>query len=188
MKKCLKRTKNTKNHKHAKNHNHMTCRSSDRVQTSFLPILGHFCFFTPFLTQKIKLFEKWKKKKPEKKPTKETKKIRLEIQWTLSISNFSPFRTKSSVPWTFVYSLRYFLSLYLELLYLNFFLYLEQKSWSLATISIFISKFFPSKSPFKQQIEQKCSIFENSNVIKRFEIRKSDCNQNTTKCKGFVLN
>ena len=93
MKKCLKRTKNTKNHKHAKNHNHMTCRSSDRVQTSFLPILGHFCFFTPFLTQKIKLFEKWKKKKPRKKTHKKNKKnpardtvdsLYLEL---LSISN-----------------------------------------------------------------------------------------------------
>ena len=63
MKKCLKRIKNTKNHKHTKNHNHITYCSSDRVRTSFLPILGHFCSFTPFLAQKIKIFEKLKKKK-----------------------------------------------------------------------------------------------------------------------------
>ena len=59
--KCLRRTKNTKNHKHTKNHNQITCCSSDRVRTSFLPILGNFCSFTPFLAQKIKVFEKWKK-------------------------------------------------------------------------------------------------------------------------------
>ena len=59
-KKCLKRTKNTKNPKHTKNHNRITCCSSDRVQTSFLPIWGHFCSFTPLLAEKIKIFEKWK--------------------------------------------------------------------------------------------------------------------------------
>ena len=61
MKKCLKHTKNTKNHKHTKNHNHITRCSSDRVRTSFLPILGYFCSFTPLLAQKIKIFKKWKK-------------------------------------------------------------------------------------------------------------------------------
>ena len=50
------------------------------------------------------------------------------------------------------------------------FLHLEQKSWSLATISLSMSNFYPSKRPFTQQIEQKCSIFEYSNVIKTFEI------------------
>ena len=62
MKKCLKRNKDTKNQKYSKNHNHITCCSWNRVWTSFLPILGHFCSFTPFLTQKIKIFKKWKKK------------------------------------------------------------------------------------------------------------------------------
>ena len=57
MKKYLKRTKTTKNH------NNITYCSSDRVRTSFLPILGHFCSFTPFLAQKIKIFEKQKKNK-----------------------------------------------------------------------------------------------------------------------------
>ena len=42
MKKCLKHTKNTKIDKHTKNHNHITCCSSDRVRTSFLPVLGYF--------------------------------------------------------------------------------------------------------------------------------------------------
>ena len=61
MKKCLKGTKNTKNHEHTNNQNHTTCCSSDTVRTSFLPILGNFCSFTPFLTQKIKIFKKEKK-------------------------------------------------------------------------------------------------------------------------------
>ena len=45
--KCLRRMKNTKNL------NQITCCSSDRVRTTFLPILGNFCSFTPFLAQKI---------------------------------------------------------------------------------------------------------------------------------------
>ena len=46
------RTKNTKYHKHTKNHNHITCCSSDRMQTSFLPILGHFLFLYPIVGPK----------------------------------------------------------------------------------------------------------------------------------------
>ena len=45
----------------------------------------------------------------------------LSLPRLLSILNFCLFRTKSSVPWTFVYFLSYFLSLYLVLLYLKFF-------------------------------------------------------------------
>ena len=131
----------------------------------------------------------------KKKTTKQTKqkKPRLQIQWTLSISTtlylelFS-ISNKKLGPLDICVLSKVFLSLYLELLYLNFFLYLEQKYLSVATISLSISNFFPSKGPFTKQIEQKCSIFENSNVIKTFEIRKFDCNQNITKCKGFVLN
>ena len=80
-----------------------------------------------------------------------------------------------------------FLFLYLKPLS-QIFLYLEQKSWSLATISLSMSNFFPSKDPFTQQTEQKSSIFEKLNAIKIFEIQKFDCNQNITKCKGFVSN
>ena len=110
-----------------------------------------------------------------------------QIQWTLSIITtlylqLLSISNKKLGPLDICVLSKLFLSLYLELLYL------EQKSWSLATISLSISNFFPSKGPFTQQIEQKCSIFENSNVIKTFEIRKFDCNQNITKCKGFVLN
>ena len=106
------------------------------------------------------------------------------IQRTISISTtlylkLLPISNKKLVPLEICVLSKLFLSLYLELLYL------EQKSW---TISLSISNFFPSKGPFTQQIEQKCLIFENSNVIKTFEIRKFDCNQNITKCKGFVLN
>ena len=116
----------------------------------------------------------------------------IELQWTLSISNtlylqLLSILNKKLGPLGICVLSKLFLSLYLELLCLEFFSP-EQKSWFLATISLSISNFFPSKGPFTQQIEQKCSIFENSNVIKTFEIRKFDCNQNITKCKGFVLN
>ena len=60
-KKCLKRTKNTKNRKHTKNHNRITCCSSDRVQTRFLSIWGHFCSFTPIFGRKNQNFRKMKK-------------------------------------------------------------------------------------------------------------------------------
>ena len=60
MKKCLKRTKNTNNHKHNKCHNHITCCSLDRVQTSFLPILGHFFLYAIF---GLKNQNFWKMKK-----------------------------------------------------------------------------------------------------------------------------
>ena len=60
-KKCLKRTKNTKNPKHTKNHNRITCCSSDRVQTRFLSIWGHFCSFTPIFGRKNQNFRKMKK-------------------------------------------------------------------------------------------------------------------------------
>ena len=61
--KCLKRTKYTKNDKHTKNHNRVTCCFSDRVQTSFLPILGHFCSFTHFWPKKSKISKNEKKTK-----------------------------------------------------------------------------------------------------------------------------
>ena len=47
-------------HKCAKNHNHITWSSLDRVQTTFLLILGHFGPYAPFVAQKIKIFKKWK--------------------------------------------------------------------------------------------------------------------------------
>ena len=116
----------------------------------------------------------------------------IELQWTLSISNtlylqLLSILNKKLGPLGICVLSKLFLSLYLELLCLEFFSP-EQKSWFLATISLSISNFFPSKGPFTQQIEQKCSLFENSNVIKTFEFRKFDCNQNTTKCKVFILN
>ena len=80
-----------------------------------------------------------------------------------------------------------FLSLYLELLYLEFFP-ISNKNLGPLRLFLSLSRIFPSKGPFTHQIEQKCLIFENSNVIKTFEIRKFDCNQNIIKCKGFVLN
>ena len=116
----------------------------------------------------------------------------IELQWTLSISNtlylqLLSILNKKLGPLGICVLSKLFLSLYLELLCLEFFSP-EQKSWFLETISLSISNFFPSKGPFTQQIEQKCSLFENSNVIKTFEFRKFDCNQNTTKCKVFILN
>ena len=112
----------------------------------------------------------------------------LSLSRLLSISNFSLFQTKSSVPWTFVYSLSYLYLFVSNFSTSNFSLSLTKILVPGDYFSLSILNFFPSKRPFTQQIEQKCSIFENSNVIKTFEIRKFDCNQNITKCKGFVLN
>ena len=112
------------------------------------------------------------------------------IQWTLPILTtlyleLLSISNKKLGPLDICVLSNLFLSLYLELVYPKFF---SQKSWSLVTISLSISNFFPAKGPFTQQIEQKCLIFENSNVIKTFEIRKLDCKQNIAKCKGFILN
>ena len=98
------------------------------------------------------------------------------IQWTLSISTtlyleLLSISNKKLGPLDICVLSKLFLSLYLELLYL------EQKPWSLATISLPFLNFFLYKGQFTQQIEQKSSIFENSNVIQMFEIRKFDCNQ-----------
>ena len=60
MRKCLKRTKNTKNHKHTKNRNHITCCSSDRERTSLLSILDHFVPL-PHFWPKNQNFQKMKK-------------------------------------------------------------------------------------------------------------------------------
>ena len=109
----------------------------------------------------------------------------IELQWTLSISNFSLFRTKSSVPWTFVYSLSYFYLFISNFSISNFSLSRTKILVPCDYFSLYL-ELFPVLST--QQIEQKCSIFENSNVIKTFEIRKFDCNRNITKCKGFILN
>ena len=100
----------------------------------------------------------------------------LSLSRLLSISNFSLFQTKSSVAWTFVYSLSYF-----HIFILNF----SISNFSLSRtnpvpcdyFSLYL-ELFPPKGPFTQQIEQKCSILENPNVIKKFEIPKFDCNQN----------
>ena len=115
-----------------------------------------------------------------------------KLQWTLSISTtlflelLSISNKKLGPSDIFVLS-KLFLSLYLKLVYLEFFSMLNK---NLGPLQLFLSlcNFFPSKGPFTQQIEQKCPIFENSNVIKTFEIQKFDWNQNITKCKGFVLN
>ena len=98
------------------------------------------------------------------------------IQWTLSISTtlyleLLSISNKKLDPLDICVLCKLFLSLYLELLYL------EQKPWSLATTSLPFLNFFLYKGQFTQQIEQKSSIFENSNVIQMFEIRKFDCNQ-----------
>ena len=79
------------------------------------------------------------------------------MQWTLSISSalylkLLSISNKKLGPLDICVLSKLFLSLYLELLYL------EQKSWSLATISLSISNFFPSKGPFTQQIEQNARI------------------------------
>ena len=48
-------------HHCTKNHNHSICSSSDKVWTSFLLILGHFCPFYLICGQKNQNFRIWKK-------------------------------------------------------------------------------------------------------------------------------
>ena len=98
----------------------------------------------------------------------------VNLQWTLSISTtlyleLLSISNKKLGPLDICVLSKLFLSLSPTSLSRIFF-YLEQKSWSLATISLSISNFFPPKGPFTQQIEQKCSIFENMNVIKTFKL------------------
>ena len=82
-----------------------------------------------------------------------------QIQWTLSIITtlylqLLSISNKKLGPLDICVLSKLFLSLYLELLYP------EQKSWSFVTISLSISNFFLPKGPFRQQIEQKCSILK----------------------------
>ena len=93
----------------------------------------------------------------------------LSLSRLLSISNFSLFRTKSSVPWTFVYSLSYFYLFISNFSISNFSLSRTKILVPCDYFSLYL-ELFSSKGPFTQQIEQECSIFENSNVIKMFEI------------------
>ena len=94
----------------------------------------------------------------------------------LSISNFSLFRTKSSVPWTFTDSVSYFYLFISNFSISNFSLFRTKILAPFDYFSLYLELFL-----FKQQTERKCSIFENSNVIKTFEIQKFDCNQNIIK-------
>ena len=119
----------------------------------------------------------------------------LGIQWTLSISTtlyLEPLSisNKKLGPLDICVLSKLFLALYLELLYLKFFS-ISNKNLGPLRLFLSLSRTFSgpfTKGPFTQQIEQKCLIFENSNVIKTFEIRKFDYNQNITKCKVFALN
>ena len=100
-----------------------------------------------------------------------------KLQWTLSISTtlyleLLSISNKKLGPLDICVLSKLFLSrIYLELFSLEFFS-ISNKSWSLATISLSISKFFPSMGPFTQEIEQKCSIFQ-----------KFECNQNVRNSK-----
>ena len=69
-----------------------------------------------------------------------------------------------------------FLFLYLELLYLEFFSFRTKILVPFDYFSLYLELFL-----FTQQTERKCSIFENSNVIKTFEIQKFDYNQSIIK-------
>ena len=121
---------------------------------------------------------------------KTMEKIGKELQWILSISTtlyleLLSISNKKFGPLDICVLSKLFLTLYLELLYLEFF---SISNKNLGPLRLFLSLSRTFSRPFTQQIEQKCSIFENSTAIKTFEIRNLDCNQNITKCKGFVLN
>ena len=100
----------------------------------------------------------------------------LSLSRLLSISNFSLFRLKSSVPWTFMDSVSYFYLFISNFSILNFSLFRTKILVPFDYFSLYLELFL-----FTQQTERKCSIFENSNVIKTFEIQKLDCNQNFIK-------
>ena len=100
----------------------------------------------------------------------------LSLSRLLSISNFSLFRTKSSVPWTFMDSASYFYLFISNFSISNFSLFRTKILVPFDYFSLYLELF-----RFTQQAERKCSIFENSNVSKTFEIQKFDCNQNIIK-------
>ena len=100
----------------------------------------------------------------------------LSLSRLLSISNFSLFRTKSSVPWTFMDSVIYFYLFISNFSFSNFSLFRTKILVPFDYFSLYLELFL-----FTQQTERKCSISENSTVIKTFEIQKFDCNQNITK-------
>ena len=64
MKKCLKRTKSTKNNNHTKNHDHITCCSSDRMRRSFCQFWNIFVPWRYFWPKKSE-FSKMEKKRLE---------------------------------------------------------------------------------------------------------------------------
>ena len=100
----------------------------------------------------------------------------LSLSRLLSISNFSLFRTKSSVPWTFMDSVIYFYLFISNFSISNFSLFRTKILVPFDYFSVYLELFL-----FTQQTERKCSISENLTVIKTFEIQKFDCNQNIIK-------
>ena len=97
----------------------------------------------------------------------------LSLSRLLSISNFSLFRTKSSDPWTCMDSVSYFYLFISNFSISNFSLFRTKILVPFDYFSLYLELFL-----FTQQTERKCLIFENSNVIKMFEIQKFNCNQN----------
>ena len=100
----------------------------------------------------------------------------LSLSRLLSISNFYLFRTKGSIPWTFMDSVSYFFLFISNFSISNFSLFQTKVLVPFDYFSLYLELFL-----FTQQTERKCSIFENSNVIKTFEIQKFDSNQNIIK-------
>ena len=92
----------------------------------------------------------------------------LSLSRLLSISNFSLFRTKNSVPWTFMDSVSYFYLFISNFSISNFSLFRTKILVPFNYFSLYLELFL-----FTQQTERKCSIFENSNVIKTCEIQNS---------------
>ena len=90
----------------------------------------------------------------------------LSLSRLLFISNFSLFRTKSLVPWTFVHFLSYLsLSLYFELLYLDYF-FISNKNLGSLRLFLSLSQIF---SRLRVQLHSK----QNKNA-RYLKIRKFD--------------
>ena len=104
--------------------------------------------------------------------------VALFVQRTLSISTnlyleLLSISNKKLGPWTFMDSVCYFYLFISNFSISNFSLFQTKMLVTFNYFSLYLELFL-----FTQQTERKCSIFENSNVIKTFETQKFDCNQN----------
>ena len=134
MKKCLKRTKILKITSILKISIIWHVVPQIECGQAFCQFWAIFVSLPHFWCKKSK-FLKNENKNKKKTPARDTVDS-LYLDYLLSISNFSPFRTKSSVPWTFVYSLGYFY-LFISNFYISIFFSISNKN--LGPLPLFLS-------------------------------------------------